>query len=31
MTPEGLDLLNQGVVENTLAFLDGSPQNIVNL
>lgn len=30
MTPEGLDLLNQGVVENTLAFLRGSPQNIVN-
>lgn len=30
MTPEGLDLLNQGVVENTLAFLDGEPQNVVN-
>jgi D-3-phosphoglycerate dehydrogenase len=30
MTPEGLDLLNQGVVENTLAFLDGKPQNVVN-
>ena len=30
MTPEGLDLLNQGVVENTLAFLNGTPQNIVN-
>ncbi len=30
MTPEGLDLLNQGVVENTLAFLNGKPQNIVN-
>ena len=30
MTPEGLDLLNQGVVENTLAFLNGSPQNVVN-
>ena len=30
MTPEGLELLNQGVVENTLAFLDGKPQNIVN-
>lgn len=30
MTPEGLDLLNQGVVENTLAFLRGQPINIVN-
>ncbi len=30
MTPEGLDLLNQGVVENTLAFLNGSPKNVVN-
>ncbi len=30
MTPEGLDLLNQGVVENTLAFLEGKPQNVVN-
>ena len=30
MTPEGLDLLNQGVVENTLAYLNGTPQNIVN-
>ena len=30
MTPEGLDLLNQGVVENTLAFLHGAPQNVVN-
>ncbi len=30
MTPEGLDLLNQGVVENSLAFLNGTPQNIVN-
>ncbi len=30
MTPEGLDLLNQGVVENTLAFLGGEPQNVVN-
>ncbi len=29
MTPEGLDLLNQGVVENTLAYLNGTPQNIV--
>ena len=30
MTPEGLDLLNQGVVENTLAYLSGKPQNVVN-
>ena len=30
MTPEGLDLLNQGVVENVLAFLDGKSQNVVN-
>lgn len=30
MTPEGFDLLNQGVVENTLAFFGGSPQNVVN-
>ncbi len=30
MTPEGLDRLNQGAVENALAFLDGSPQNVVN-
>jgi D-3-phosphoglycerate dehydrogenase len=30
MTPEGLDLLNQGVVENVLAFLAGRPQNVVN-
>ena len=30
MTPEGLDLLNQGVVENTLAYLNGSPINVVN-
>ncbi len=30
MTPEGLDLLNAGVVENTLAFLAGKPQFVVN-
>jgi D-3-phosphoglycerate dehydrogenase len=30
MTPEGLDLLNEGAVENVLAFLDGKPQNVVN-
>lgn len=30
MTPEGLELLNQGVVENTLAYLAGKPVNVVN-
>lgn len=30
MTPEGLDLLNQGVVENTIAYLSDNPQNVVN-
>jgi phosphoglycerate dehydrogenase-like enzyme len=29
-TPEGLDLLNDGAVENAIAFLEGSPQNVVN-
>ena len=29
MTPEGLDLLNEGVVDNVLAFLSGAPRNIV--
>jgi len=28
-TPEGMDLLNEGVTDNTLAFLDGQPQNVV--
>ncbi|MCH8924183.1 MAG: hypothetical protein IIA67_13670 [Planctomycetes bacterium] len=28
-TPEGIDLLNQGAVENVLAYLDGKPQNVV--
>ena len=28
-TPEGMDLLNQGCVENVIAFLQGSPQNVV--
>ena len=27
---EGRDLLNSGAVDNVLAFLDGTPQNIVN-
>jgi len=29
-TPEGLDFLNEGAVENAIAFLDGKPQNVVN-
>jgi hypothetical protein len=29
MTPEGVDLLNEGVVDNVIAFLEGRPQNIV--
>lgn len=29
MTPEGVDLLNSGVVENVIAFLEGRPQNRV--
>ncbi|MCC7370597.1 MAG: hypothetical protein IT306_19405 [Chloroflexi bacterium] len=29
-TPEGMDFLNIGAVENALAFLDGKPQNVVN-
>ena len=28
-TPEGIDLLNQGCIENIIAFLNGSPQNVV--
>ena len=28
-TPEGMDLLNAGVVDNVIAFLEGRPQNIV--
>lgn len=28
-TPEGLQMLNQGAVENVLAFLEGSPINVV--
>ena len=28
-TPEGMDLLNGGAVDNVLAFLDGKPQNVV--
>lgn len=29
MTPEGVDLLNSGAVENVIAFLEGRPQNRV--
>jgi D-3-phosphoglycerate dehydrogenase len=29
-TPEGIDLLTQGCVENIRAFLDGKPQSVVN-
>jgi len=29
-TPEGMDILNAGVVENVIAFLEGRPQNVVN-
>ena len=29
-TPEGMDLLNAGVADNVIAFLEGRPQNVVN-
>lgn len=29
MTPEGVDLLNEGAVDNIIAFLNGSPINVV--
>lgn len=29
-TPEGIDLLNEGAVDNAIAFLEGRPQNVVN-
>jgi phosphoglycerate dehydrogenase-like enzyme len=29
-TPEGMDLLNAGVVDNVIAFLEGRPQNVVS-
>lgn len=29
-TPEGLDILTQGCVDNIRAFLEGRPQNVVN-
>ena len=29
-TPEGIELLNEGAVDNVIAFLEGRPQNVVN-
>ena len=29
-TPEGIELLNEGTVDNIFAFLDGKPQNVVS-
>ncbi len=29
MTPEGVDLLNEGAVDNIIAFLHGNPKNVV--
>ena len=29
MTPEGVELLNEGAVDNIIAFLKGNPQNVV--
>ncbi|MBI1930114.1 hypothetical protein HYR99_38425 [Candidatus Poribacteria bacterium] len=29
MTPEGVDLLNEGAVDNVIAFLNGQPRNVV--
>ena len=28
-TPEGVDMLNAGVVDNVIAFLEGRPRNMV--
>ena len=28
-TPEGIELLNEGIVSNVIAFVEGRPQNIV--
>ena len=30
MTPEGVDLLNEGAVNNIIAYLEGHPENIVS-
>ncbi len=29
MTPEGVDLLNEGAVDNIISFLEGNPKNVV--
>ncbi len=29
MTPEGVELLNEGAVDNIITFLEGNPQNVV--
>ena len=29
-TAEGMELLNEGAVDNVIAFLEGRPQNVVN-
>ena len=29
MTPEGAELLNSGIVDNGIAFLEGRPRNVV--
>ena len=29
MTPEGVDFLNEGAVDNVIAFLQGHPRNVV--
>ena len=29
-TPEGIEFLNEGAVDNAIAFLEGRPQNVVN-
>ena len=29
MTPEGVELLNEGAVDNIITFLEGTPQNVV--
>ena len=29
-TPEGIELLNEGAVDNVIAFIEGRPQNVVN-
>ena len=29
MTPEGVEMLNEGAVDNIIAFLEGTPQNVV--